>query len=122
MNESSQECRRNVYGREWFHWGALTYVRIRLNQVKAKANYYIGCLYILSRMSMRILQVNYGDCAIRLGHGLKQERTEMRIVCTRHVTEMRKVCSDSIVQSLVDRYTLLITIEWVTPNQGNQIF
>ena len=36
VNESSQERRRNVYGREWFRWGALTYVRIRLNQVKAK--------------------------------------------------------------------------------------
>ena len=54
------------------------HVRIRLNQVKAKANYYIGRLYILSRMSMRILQVNYGDCAIRPRHGLKQEKAKMR--------------------------------------------
>jgi len=29
-------------------------------------------------MSMRILQVNYGDCAIRPKHGLKQEKAEMR--------------------------------------------
>ena len=27
---------------------------------------------------MRMLQVGYGDCAIRLKHGLKQEKTEMR--------------------------------------------
>ena len=77
-SESSPERRRNVYGREWFRWGALTYVRIRLNQVKAKANYYIGRLYILNRISMRIPQVDYGDCAIRPKHGLKQEKAEMR--------------------------------------------
>ena len=53
-------------------------VRIRLNQVKAKANYYIDCLYILNRMSLRMLRVDYGDCAMGPKHGLKQERTGMK--------------------------------------------
>ena len=86
-SESSPERRRNVYGREWFRWGALTYVRIRLNQVKARANYYMSRLYILNGMSMRMLQVDYGGCAIRPKHGLKQERAEMRRVCTRRGRE-----------------------------------
>ena len=36
-------------------------------------------------MSMRILQVNYGDFVMRPKHGPKQEKTEMRKICIRRV-------------------------------------
>ena len=36
-------------------------------------------------MSMRILQVNYGDFGMRPKHGPKQGKTEMRKICIRRV-------------------------------------
>jgi hypothetical protein len=40
-------------------------VRSKLNQVEAKVIYYNKHIYILSRMSMRIMHVDYGDYGMR---------------------------------------------------------